>query len=73
MLNHNKLSKNLLNLHYSPENIVVTISKDGKAKYPTGSFILKYKKSDKDAEFLQSTINEEVISRLSFDFLPTDR
>lgn len=32
MLNHNKLSKNLLNLHYSPENIVVTISKDGKTK-----------------------------------------
>ena len=25
------------------------------------------------AEFLQSTINEEVINRLSFDFLPTDR
>lgn len=32
MLNHKKLSKNLLNLHYSPENIVVTISKDGKTK-----------------------------------------
>ena len=43
-----------------------------KAKYPTGLFILKYKKADKDAEFLQSTINEEVINRLSFDFLPTD-
>ena len=25
------------------------------------------------AEFLQSTINDEVINRLSFDFLPTDR
>ena len=43
-----------------------------KAKYPTSSFILKYKKADKDAEFLQSTINEEVINRLSFDSLPTD-
>lgn len=35
-----------------------------KAKYPTGSFILKYKKADKDAEvsiYLQYVVNSEPI------------